>query len=377
MRDDPFAQMHGRSGQKQQGIDVYGTHKGRRIGVQCKGKNAGHSAALTDKELRAEVNKAKAFKPALDASIVVTTAPNDMKRQEVARLLTEEHRTLGLFEVHVHGWDTLRQHIAADQKVFRDHFPDLVPSDLEAQPAALDSNNQTGFSTLSAHYVVLAGEVTVLTGEGRQCWVSGTSCACRPARHGRWRTTTARPPTCCWPCRCRRSPDAGTWCGCIVLDAAPAIKRHSSVKREDAMPVGQAYGCLPQAGAAPGMAGRDPALGAVAAGGQAAGPWLTRLARAQRASAALLPPFMGLPVHLRPCRPAPARTGTNPLQAAVLRRRAVGSGRPRCPGLSRPSHAGAGRGGRGRPHAPRRCGRGSRCRKRSGWQGPSCEARPS
>lgn len=64
------------------------------------------------------------------------------------------------------GWDTLRQHIAAGQKVFRDHFPDLAPSDLEAQLAALDSNNQTGFSTLSAHYVVLAGEVTVLTGEG-------------------------------------------------------------------------------------------------------------------------------------------------------------------------------------------------------------------
>jgi hypothetical protein len=78
------AEMHGRRGQPQAGVDVYGTDRvegGRFVGVQCKGKDQDYGGELTEKELRAEIEKAEIFVPPLDVFVVATTAPNDEKIQ--------------------------------------------------------------------------------------------------------------------------------------------------------------------------------------------------------------------------------------------------------------------------------------------------------
>jgi hypothetical protein len=126
------AEMNGRQGQPQAGVDVYGTDRveKRFVGVQCKGKDQGYGGTLTERELRAEVEKAKTFDPPLDVFIVATTAPNDVAIQRVARAITRSHEQQGLFEIRVQGWDTLQQRITDNLELIAKHFRDLAPLDV-------------------------------------------------------------------------------------------------------------------------------------------------------------------------------------------------------------------------------------------------------
>ncbi len=85
---DDLAQKHGRNGQPQHGVDVFGSPDGRRgivHGVQCKGKDQtyGHKATLS--ELKAEIKKAEGFKPPLEHWVFATTAPKEAELQLAAR----------------------------------------------------------------------------------------------------------------------------------------------------------------------------------------------------------------------------------------------------------------------------------------------------
>jgi tetratricopeptide (TPR) repeat protein len=128
------AELHGRKGQAQAGVDVFGTDRveDKWTGVQCKGKDADYGGAVTEKELRQEVEKALTFQPPLDVFVMATTAPNDVEIQRAAREITQEHQKTGRFEVRVHGWDTLRQVITDYSDVILKHFKDFAPVDLVA-----------------------------------------------------------------------------------------------------------------------------------------------------------------------------------------------------------------------------------------------------
>ncbi|HLW79985.1 MAG TPA: hypothetical protein VKU44_10350, partial [Terriglobia bacterium] len=77
--------------------DISGTAGGTFVGVQCKGKDAGLGATLTEQELLDEVEKAKSFKPPLAAWTLVTSAPKDARVEERARQITTTHQATGLF----------------------------------------------------------------------------------------------------------------------------------------------------------------------------------------------------------------------------------------------------------------------------------------
>lgn len=121
---DSTAQENGRLGQPQHGTDIWGTVQGRFVGVQCKGKDVGLGSSVNEDELRKEVEKAKAFTPALTKWTLATTAPKDASVEEVARQITAEHQAQGLFEVRVLGWGDLISLMS--DTVFRHHFPDLL-----------------------------------------------------------------------------------------------------------------------------------------------------------------------------------------------------------------------------------------------------------
>src|SRR6266851_809718 len=129
------AEMHGRRGQPQAGVDVYGHDRveGRFTGVQCKGKEEGYGAALTKTELRAEIEKAKAFEPPIEVFVVTTTAPNDATLQKLAREISDAHAKQGLFEVRVQGWQTLRQRITDYPELLTKHFADFAPYNVVAR----------------------------------------------------------------------------------------------------------------------------------------------------------------------------------------------------------------------------------------------------
>jgi hypothetical protein len=127
---DPTAKKNGREGQPQHGTDVYGYpagEDGALSGVQCKGKNANYGAAVTERELRKEIEKAKKFNPGLKSWILATTAPNNERIEEIARQITVEHQAAGLFKVEVFGWGDLETFIRKDQGVQLQFYPDLVP----------------------------------------------------------------------------------------------------------------------------------------------------------------------------------------------------------------------------------------------------------
>jgi tetratricopeptide (TPR) repeat protein len=104
---DPGAQKVGRSGQKQAGVDVCGKHAGRRVGVQCKQKDALKEDTLSATVLEKEVQKAKGFKPKLDSFILATTATRDGKIQAKARELSASAG----FEVTVWSWDDIAEEL--------------------------------------------------------------------------------------------------------------------------------------------------------------------------------------------------------------------------------------------------------------------------
>jgi hypothetical protein len=129
--EDPTAQKNGRSGQRQHGTDISGTASyanGAVHGVQCKGKDVGLGATVSEKELRDEVAKARNFTPALSHWILATTAPKDAGIEQLAREITAEHQASGLFKVQVLGWEDLQSLMARFPAVIEEHYPDQAPA---------------------------------------------------------------------------------------------------------------------------------------------------------------------------------------------------------------------------------------------------------
>jgi hypothetical protein len=117
--NDRGTQKHGRQGQPQAGVDVYGRPDGKNYaGVQCKEKAIWPPADLTTDEIDEEVAKAKTWKPRLKKYIVATTAPNDDKVQAHARAITAAHKRKRLFSVQVASWDQITRQLA--------NYPDLL-----------------------------------------------------------------------------------------------------------------------------------------------------------------------------------------------------------------------------------------------------------
>jgi hypothetical protein len=126
--NDPNTQQNGRSGQRQQGVDLYGYRDNRvdcLVGVQCKKK---FDAQVTEEELRAEVENAKTFKPPLSEFILITTAPRDQKMQEVARIITAElAKTDHPIHVSVWGWEDVQEHASHHETAWNAFDPQRSP----------------------------------------------------------------------------------------------------------------------------------------------------------------------------------------------------------------------------------------------------------
>jgi tetratricopeptide (TPR) repeat protein len=121
---DPNTTKNGRSGQAQHGVDIYGRpgQGSKWAGVQCKGKDDYPGGELTENELRAEVEKAKHFKPALSSWILATSAKKDANLEEVARKITADHVAAGLFSVNIWFWSDIQDELANYPDVARRHY---------------------------------------------------------------------------------------------------------------------------------------------------------------------------------------------------------------------------------------------------------------
>jgi hypothetical protein len=103
---DPYAQRYGRSGQRQNGVDIYGQQIGFEsyIAVQCKRYEDGK---LNRKGIEAEISEVEKFSSTISEYIIATTASRDTKIQDCIRCLNEQRQPEGKFSVHVVFWDDL------------------------------------------------------------------------------------------------------------------------------------------------------------------------------------------------------------------------------------------------------------------------------
>lgn len=111
---------HGRQGQRQDGVDIFGKDKnGREIGLQAKNTLDGVTEAMA----KAEIGNAGSFQPKLDVLYIVTSAPTDAPTQQVVRNLSKAQIAAGSFQVEILFWNDVFQDLAKDDAVFFKHFP--------------------------------------------------------------------------------------------------------------------------------------------------------------------------------------------------------------------------------------------------------------
>jgi hypothetical protein len=125
--NDDRAQLNGRTGQPQCGVDVCGINgkTGLLEGVQCKGKDGRYGHTVGVDELRQEVAKATKFQPAISHYYLVTSGVPDVSVQQEARLITQAHQGKGAFSVSVLAWDELLRMLEEHKPVARKHYRPL------------------------------------------------------------------------------------------------------------------------------------------------------------------------------------------------------------------------------------------------------------
>lgn len=127
---DSTAQKHGRSGQSQNGVDIFGTENDKLVGVQCKKKDLSLNSKLTEAEIHAEVVLAESFTPRLTKLIIATTDARDAKKQKYVRELSEKYVKKGLFSIHLQAWEDLLPRIGEFRdKVMLVHYPEFVQTE--------------------------------------------------------------------------------------------------------------------------------------------------------------------------------------------------------------------------------------------------------
>lgn len=122
---NPDFTRHGRQGQCQDGVDVYGKDdKGQMIGLQC--KNTVHE--INETTVDNEVKKAAAFKPPLTKLYIATTASTDKNIQAYVRKLSAKRRTVGGFEVNILFWNDIWNDLTLEVERVYQHYPQLNPA---------------------------------------------------------------------------------------------------------------------------------------------------------------------------------------------------------------------------------------------------------
>lgn len=125
-------QLNGREGSEQYGVDCFGQSGSNNawIGIQCKDKQVYPEITLKIDTIRAEINKAKTFKPALKHYIIATTARRDSKLQEIIRVENDKLIQDGYFSLQVCFWDDIEELLNKHQEVAKTYYKEYYHNDI-------------------------------------------------------------------------------------------------------------------------------------------------------------------------------------------------------------------------------------------------------
>ena len=137
MWKDPHAQLHGKRGQSQFGVDIIGKDNvnGYKVAaIQCKGSESNNPRKLKKADLDKEVRAARSFSPKLNLLIIAYAGEPDGALQRRALELSAENEEKGLFKVLLWSWDD----VVDQAKPFPDLIQFLVHRSSSPIPSELD-----------------------------------------------------------------------------------------------------------------------------------------------------------------------------------------------------------------------------------------------
>jgi len=104
--NNPNTQVNGRSGQKQDGVDVYGQPNQSDLwfGIQCKLREDG---GLSRADIEHEIQMARSFRHQLDTFIIATTLPRDNVLQAIVEQLNEIETVQNNFKIQIKFWEDI------------------------------------------------------------------------------------------------------------------------------------------------------------------------------------------------------------------------------------------------------------------------------
>jgi hypothetical protein len=145
--DSENVEIYGRAGQKQHGVDLLDVsgRQSLRAG-QCKLYDA--SKPLSDREIRAEVEKAETFPVELDFYLIMTTAQPSTESQLAVLAINREHKEKGLFEVGLMGWSRINDFLNENSDIADEFYGGLSTHSAEAIDSKLEDVKTIARSTL-------------------------------------------------------------------------------------------------------------------------------------------------------------------------------------------------------------------------------------
>jgi tetratricopeptide (TPR) repeat protein len=140
-------EIYGRVGQKQHGVDLLDVSGTRPLRAgQCKLYDA--SKSLSDREIRAEVQKAETFPVELDFYLIMTTAQMSTESQLAVLAINREHKEKGLFEVGLMGWGAINDFLNENSDIAEEFYGGLSPHSAELIDSKLEEVRTIARSTL-------------------------------------------------------------------------------------------------------------------------------------------------------------------------------------------------------------------------------------
>jgi len=151
-------QKHGRPGQAQDGVDIWGPDDiGRPVAIQCKR----YAAALTLDDVTDEIEKATKFEARLTTLFLATTADYDAKLQQQVRLLSDKRVSQGEFAVSLLYWDDIVGGLLLNPAVFNAHYPQVVLTN----PTSVDRERQLAAFELGYYGADPWADISLIYGE--------------------------------------------------------------------------------------------------------------------------------------------------------------------------------------------------------------------
>lgn len=147
-------EKNGRSGDNQNGVDIYAIPQGEvdYFGIQCKNKDSYADKKLSISEIDDEIEKAKNFKPQLKHLVIATSACKNAAIEEHVRIRNKENLTKGLFSISLQSWEDIVQHIRDSKNVLAWYEENILHSNSYKVEFLFEDEKE--FLTIQPHYTI-------------------------------------------------------------------------------------------------------------------------------------------------------------------------------------------------------------------------------